>query len=64
MPIIEKARKWMEKFTGMEPKKPKGPPTAYSTRKKQGTGMWGADIGNEKPREVNGKGDNSRARPL
>lgn len=66
MPIIEKIRKKLEKFTGMEPKVDKEKwPNAYMTRKKQGEGMYQGDIGEvEKPREVEGKGDHSTARPL
>lgn len=66
MPILEKIRKKLEKYTGMEPKVDKEKvPTAYSTRRKQGIGMWQGDIGEvEKPKEVDGKGDHSIAKPL
>jgi len=41
MEIVKKARKWMEKYTGTEPKEGKEKhPTAFTTRKKQGPGMW------------------------
>ena len=64
MEIVKKARKWMEKYTGTEPKEDKEKhPTAFTTRKKQGPGMWQGDV-SEKPKEVDGKGDHSVAKPL
>ncbi len=65
MAIIEKARKWMEKYTGMQPKKEKQKgPTAASTRKEQGPGQWQVYIGDQSPPVVDGKGNNSPAKPL
>jgi len=65
MPIIEKVRKKLEKFTGVGKEEDKEKwPTAFTTRKSQGKGMWQGDIGEEKPKEVDGKGDHSIAKPL
>ncbi len=65
MPIIEKARKWMEKYIGLTPTKTKSTgPTAASARKEQGPGAWQVYIGDQSPPVVDGKGNNSPAKPL
>lgn len=55
----------MEKYIGLTPTKTKSTgPTAASARKEQGPGAWQVYIGDQSPPVVDGKGNNSPAKPL